>query len=455
MKPFVSKSLMATVAAFLALAVCYSPAAAQKATTLDELLREVRRTAAQDREANRARIAEFRAQRDRQASLLAQAKADVAREEQISTELEAVFNENDLKLNELDVQLAERLGAFGELFGVARQVAGDTRGQLDQSLVSAQFPGRSKQLNAIAKNKDLPTMEQLRYLWYTLQQEMTEQGKVVTFSTEVAKTNGESRTATVTRLGPFVAIANGKYVVYKPDIEGLVDLSRQPAREYVGAAKNIQNAKGDHFVKAALDPSLGTILGLQVQTPNLLERIQQGRLIGYIVIVLGLIGIAIGCLRLLTLMGTNSLVRREMKRQKAGRGNPLSRIFMAYEDNPDADTEALELKLDDAILKEMPKLESGLGTLKVLAAVAPMMGLLGTVTGMIQTFQSITLYGTGDPKLMAGGISQALVTTVLGLIAAIPLMLLHSFASGQARAVQNILEEQAAGLVARRAEGSA
>lgn len=455
MKLFVSKLIMALSAAVMTLALAHAPAAAQKATTLDELLREVRRTAAQDREQNRARIADFRAQRDRQASLLAQAKADVAREEQISTELEAAFSENELRLNELDALLTERLGAFGELFGVARQVAGDTRGQLDQSLVSAQFPGRLQKLNAIAKNKDLPTMEQLRYLWYTLQQEMTEQGKVVSFAADVAKTNGDSQTANVTRLGPFVAIANGKYVVYKSDIGGLMDLSRQPASEFVRAAKDIQKAEGGGFVKAALDPSLGAILDLQVQTPNLLERIRQGRLIGYIVIALGTFGIAIGVIRLLALWGTNNAVRGEMKRQRAGRGNPLGRIFMTYEDNPDVDTEALELKLDDAILKEIPKLERGLGTLKVLAAIAPMMGLLGTVTGMIQTFQSITLYGTGDPKLMAGGISQALVTTVLGLIAAIPLMLLHSFASGQARAVLNILEEQAAGLVARRAEGSA
>jgi len=432
-----------------------STAGAQNATTLDALLQEVRRSASQDRAVNQQRIANFRSKRDQQAALLAQAKADVAREEEISVELETKFNENELELNELEVQLAERLGAFGELFGVARQVAGDTRGQIQQSLVSAQFPGRAAPLNEIAQSKDLPTMDQLRQLWFTLQQEMTEQGKVVTFNAQVAKPDGESRDAEVTRLGPFVAVSNGKFVVYRPEIDGLVDLSRQPAGEFLSAASRIEKASGDGFVKAAIDPSLGTILGLQVQTPNLIERIQQGREVGYIVIVLGIIGVVIGFLRLFSLWGTNTAVRREVKRKKANKGNPLGRIFMAYEDNAHADTEALELKLDDAILKEMPKLERGLNTLKVLAAVAPMMGLLGTVTGMIQTFQSITLYGTGDPKLMAGGISQALVTTVLGLVAAIPLLLLHSFASGQAREVQNVLEEQAAGLVARRAEGSA
>lgn len=443
------------VAAQVPVSPVKSVASAQNATTLDQLLQQVRRSASQDRAENQARIAKFRKERNNQAALLARAKAQVEAEEAKSERLEAEFNENELELNELEVQLAERLGAFGELFGVARQVAGDTRGQVNQSLVSAQYPGRADKLSTIAQSKDLPTMDQLRYLWFTLQQEMTEQGKVVRFDAKVAKADGESRDASVTRLGPFVAVSRGKFVVFDAETQGLRDLGRQPASEFVSAAGRIEKAKGDGFVRASIDPSLGTILGLQVQTPNLVERIQQGKEVGYIVIILGIIGVLIGFLRLFALWGTNGAVRREVKRQRANKGNPLGRILMAYEQDSGSDVEALELKLDDAILKELPKLERGLNTLKVLAAVAPMMGLLGTVTGMIQTFQSITLYGTGDPKLMAGGISQALVTTVLGLVAAIPLLLLHSFASGQAREVQNVLEEQAAGLIARRAEGSA
>jgi biopolymer transport protein ExbB len=80
------------------------------------------------------------------------------------------------------------------------------------------------------------------------------------------------------------------------------------------------------------------------------------------------------------------------------------------------------------------------------------MGLLGTVIGMIRTFTQITLVGTGDPKTMADGISQALVTTVEGLVAAIPLILLHAVISSQAKGVQQVLDEQAAGMVAERAE---
>ena len=124
-----------------------------------------------------------------------------------------------------------------------------------------------------------------------------------------------------------------------------------------------------------------------------------------------------------------------------------------YAGDRDADMETLQLKLDYAVIKEVPKLEGALNIVKVLAAVAPLMGLLGTVIGMIVTFQAITLFGTGDPKLMAGGISQALVTTVLGLIAAIPLLLLHAFAANASRRVSQVLEEQSAGMVAEYAEG--
>jgi biopolymer transport protein ExbB len=130
----------------------------------------------------------------------------------------------------------------------------------------------------------------------------------------------------------------------------------------------------------------------------------------------------------------------------------LGRVLAAYESNQGADTETVELKLSEAALKEMPGLTKGLLFIKVVAAVAPLMGLLGTVTGMIKTFQVITLYGAGDPKMMAGGISQALMTTVLGLVVAIPMVLLHTVVSGQSRKIINILQSQSAGIVARHSE---
>ena len=117
-----------------------------------------------------------------------------------------------------------------------------------------------------------------------------------------------------------------------------------------------------------------------------------------------------------------------------------------------ANVETLELKLAEAIFREMPKLTRSLLFIKIISVVAPLMGLLGTVTGMIQTFQAITLYGTGDPKLMAGGISQALVTTVLGLTVAIPMVLLHTLVSGRSKRIVQVLQEQSAGIIAEHSE---
>jgi biopolymer transport protein ExbB len=202
----------------------------------------------------------------------------------------------------------------------------------------------------------------------------------------------------------------------------------------------------------AVDPSRGSLLGLLIQAPSLKERIDQGGVVGYVIIGLGLIGVLIAVWRYLSLTISGSKIRSQLKSATPNAGNALGRILGVYHDNKDIDTETLELKLDEAILKEAPKLEKWQGSIKVLAAVAPLMGLLGTVVGMIATFQAITLFGTGDPKLMAGGISQALVTTVLGLVVAIPLVLLHSMVAGKSKGLIEILEEQSAGLIAKHSE---
>ena len=154
-------------------------------------------------------------------------------------------------------------------------------------------------------------------------------------------------------------------------------------------------------------------------------------------------------LRLATLGRVAGKVNRQLREPgNANANNPLGRVLLAAGDSGERDIDAIELLLDEAILRETPALQRGLGLLKLLAAVAPLLGLLGTVTGMILTFQSITLFGTGDPKLMAGGISQALVTTVLGLVVAIPLLFSHTLLSSRSRTLIQILDEQSAGLIA-------
>lgn len=425
---------------------------AQTATTLDGLLEKVISGKNADTKVNSERVEQFKKAKNKQANLLAIAKKSANQEEDTSESLNLQIAGNDDEIEALQGKLSKRLGNFGELFGVTRQVAGDTRAQISSSLISAQFPARDGPLQKIAASKALPTMEQLRTLWATLLQEQTEQGRIARFSTEISNEAGFAEQRDVVRLGPFSAVANGKYLNYATGTQQLTNLYRQPGGQYTGALESLLSAEEGETVNVAIDPSRGVILGLLVQSPSLIERFKQGGLPGYVVSFLALIGLSIGFVRLASLWLTSLKVQKQMHSKKININNPLGRIFKTYQENPSLDVETLELKLDDVILKEVPKLDRGLSTIKVLAAVSPLIGLLGTVVGMILTFQAITLWGTGDPKIMAGGISQALVTTVQGLIAAIPLLLLHSMTNGRARLVQQVLEEQSAGLIAKRAE---
>ena len=192
-----------------------------------------------------------------------------------------------------------------------------------------------------------------------------------------------------------------------------------------------------------------------VARPNLIERIQQGGIVGYLVIALGLFGVGLAIERLIKLVNADRKVTAQLESDVISDDNPLGRVLSVYEDNKTVDTETLELKMAEAVFKETPELNKGLLLIKVISVVAPLMGLLGTVVGMINTFQAITLYGTGDPKLMAGGISQALVTTVLGLTVAIPTTLLHTIVSGRSRKVTQIIQEQGAGIIAEHSEKEA
>ncbi len=431
---------------------------AQEAVTLDQVLQAIRRERTEVSAENRQREQQFLQQRNQQQAALNRVRAQVAAAEAESTRLEGVMATNQDTIEELDAELASKQGEFQELFGAARSAAADLNAQVERSVISTQFPGRGETLTELAQTEKLPSEAQLRDLWEIMVQQIAEQGKTSTYSADIVLANGESTEGTVTRIGPFVVFSDGRYLEYKelkdaPELGNVLQfLARQPAGDVTAAASRVANASGDGFVRGAIDPSLGTLLGLIVESPTLRERIDQGRFIGKVIIVAALFGIGLGILKWVTLTMTAGAVRGQVRRKKPSKSNPLGRVMLAYENTQSADVETVALKLDDAILKEVPKLESGLNLVKVLAATAPLLGLLGTVIGMINTFQAITLFGTGDPQIMAGGISEALVTTVLGLIAAIPLLLLHAFASGAAKRVSQILEEQAAGIIAEHAE---
>ena len=444
------KKAMANLLA--AAAVLLVPFSTAGADALDDLLRQVKQANVAESRLNRQREEEFRRAAGRQAELLAAAKAKLAAEKQRGEELKQRFDENEKKLAEAEELLRQRQGNLGELFGVVRQVAGDVAGVLDASLVSAQYPGRSKKLVEMSNEKQLPTIPELEELWYQMQHEMTESGKVVKYTDAVVAVDGTEKQQEVVRIGVFNAVSNGRFLRYLSETDQLIVLPRQPAKRFTEMAANLQKATSG-MVPMAVDPSRGSILNLLVQAPNLEERIEQGKEVGYIIIGLAIFGFLIALYRLVALGITGLKVRSQLKHPDQPRkNNPLGRVLLTWKENQDADLETLERKIDEAIVKEVPRLQRGLSIIKILAVIAPLLGLLGTVTGMIQTFQSITLFGTGDPKLMAGGISQALITTVLGLIAAIPLTFLHAWVSSRSKTLVQVLEEQSAGIIARQAE---
>ncbi|TVQ39661.1 MAG: MotA/TolQ/ExbB proton channel family protein [Wenzhouxiangella sp.] len=437
------------IAVFTAVLACagIAPSAlAGQPESIDQVLRAMQEERRAVTRENQEREDRFRREQATQEAELNRLRREVTAAEQEATRLENLRDQLDRDLEELRATLSERQGEFGELFGVARSAAADLNENLTDSLISTQLPGRGEALSRMAQSGSLPTIDELEYLWYTMLQEAGEQAKVVRYTAPVIRGDNQSANETVVRIGPFTAFTEQGFLV--PREGTLRYLVRQPGGGAVRAARDVYNFQGPGVTRGLIDPSLGTLLGMVVETPNLQERIAQGRGIGYAIIIVAAFGILLAVFRWLMLSITSMKVRAQMRSSTPSKGNPLGRIMMAYEENRTEDLETLQMRLDDAVLRELPRLESGLNLVKVLAAVAPLMGLLGTVIGMIVTFQAITLFGTGDPKLMAGGISQALVTTVLGLIAAIPLLLLHAFASGTARRLGQVLEQQSISLVA-------
>ena len=432
---------------------------AQAATSisLDELLQQVKTGRVTDAAANQARLDEFRANRAQQSNLLNKEKAEQKRQEDASARMEAQFEKNDQQILVLEQAFQDRLGGLKELFGVLQQASGDARGQFETSLTQVQFPDRTDFLLEFAKkmgqSNRLASLEEIERLWFELQREMTETSKVVTFTTNVVNNVGEESQQEVTRIGAFNVVSDGKYLEFIPETGRLVELQRQPPSRYTGRIGELVDASAGQY-PIGIDPTRGQLLGLLVQSPNLQERIAQGGTVGYVIIALGIIGVLIAIWRVLVLSAVGAKVNSQVKNiSQPNTNNPLGRVLKVSEDAKGADIETIELKLGEAILRETPKLNSMLPLLKIISVVAPLLGLLGTVTGMIVTFQAITLYGAGDPKLMAGGISTALVTTVLGLVVAIPTVFLHTLVSSRARRLSQVLQEEAAGMLAELSEG--
>ncbi|WP_036499020.1 MotA/TolQ/ExbB proton channel family protein [Nitrosococcus oceani] len=424
---------------------------AAEPTDLKALVEEVQSQSVLESKTLAAREQRFLQAREHQAAVVQKLRQTLAAERQRGEELKQRYKKNETTITAQTETLHAQMGTLGELFGVARQTAKEMQGLLEASLISSQYPGRAKLPTRLAESKANPTAKELENLWHLLLQEMLESSRVVHFQAPVITPDGAESRREVVRLGAFNVISDGQYLRYLPDSDRLVVLGKQPPLRLQDLAQELQQAEsGMHPV--ALDPSRGAILSLMIQTPTIAERIQQGGVIGYIILGLGLVALILVGERLLILFFVRCKIRRQQQKDTPSQDNPLGRLRQVEQSHPHLEAEALGLKLDHAILRERARLRRFLPTLAVFASIAPLLGLLGTVSGMIETFQSITLFGTGDPKLMSSGISLALITTELGLIVAIPILLLYSWLSGFSRRLIFILDEESAALTAQREE---
>jgi len=435
--------------------------AQENANSMDELLNQIQQGQARDSQEARQREQRFAQSRNEQQNLLNQARQERTRQERNSERLEQLFEDNQTKIVASRQALDERLGALKELFGVLQTVSGDMQGRFNESLTSIQYPDREAFLAALgekmAGSSSLASIDEIERLWFEMQREVTESGRVVKFNHEVTKANGDVINADIVRVGSFNIVYEEGYLRYNPTSGSVSELTRQPEQgRYTNSTADIVAATaGSGAVTFGIDGTRGSILALLVESPTVQDRLRQGGIVGYCIMGLGVVGLLIAFWRAVGLSAAGRKVSAQLKRDTASTDNPLGRVLAAYEANRGADTETIELKLSEAALKEMPDLTKGLLFIKVISVVAPLMGLLGTVTGMIKTFQVITLFGAGDPKMMAGGISQALMTTVLGLVVAIPMVLIHTLVSGQSRKIINIIQSQSAGIIATHSEKSA
>ncbi|MEZ8631551.1 MotA/TolQ/ExbB proton channel family protein [Vibrio lentus] len=399
---------------------------------------------------NVVREADFKKTEQELKAIKAQLEAKRTSVQNATDVLTQTFSDNENKLARLEEKLRLETGSLGELFGVVRQNAKELGAELSSTVNSVDRAEHTATVDQIIDAKSLPSMPQLSGLWMSMVEQIQASSELS--KSQIAFINGEGNTQTVDayRLGSIGLVTDQGYVSWNTQREDAIAYLKQPSNgPTLASLSSLANGEVSNVV---VDPSRGFMLEQLALTPSLADRLQAGGVVGKVILGLLAIGLIIALVRGISLAISRQKIRAQLKNPEQPGNNPLGRVLAVYNKEQNQTVEALELRLLEAVVDEQTHLEKGLSMLKLLAALAPMLGLLGTVTGMIETFQVITQFGNGDPKVMAGGISMALVTTVLGLVAAMPLLLAHNILSTQSENIRNILEKQGIGLVAEQAE---
>lgn len=405
---------------------------------------------------------QFQAQLEQAQSELQEAQETLAAMEAHGRRLESRFESNKVELSDKDTLLKDKIGALKELFGVFQQNASDLIGAFTTSPTSLQYPDRDVWLEGFAnrmKNaSEVTSADDIKLLWFELQREIAARGEIVRLPATVVDLRGMEYERDVVRVGGFdllTADPTPRYLSWRAGRQQVSEIPRQPTGSY--ASEIAAYLAADVELRTlSVDPTGGELMSLLAEKPTLRERIDQGGLVGYMILVLGAVALVVGVLKLIDITMISFRVNGQRRAVHVpSAGNSLGRLLQTYQDNAHTDSETLEMRLHDRVVKESGRVNRFTVFLAIIAAVAPLMGLLGTVVGMINTFQAITLYGTGDPQTMAGGISQALITTVLGLVVAVPAVLLHTVVAARGKKVIELLRQHMALLLGDRLQEQA
>jgi biopolymer transport protein ExbB len=284
---------------------------------------------------------------------------------------------------------------------------------------------------------------------------MTQSGAVAKYTTKVVQPGGEPKEAEVIRVGPFTAISEGKYLNYLPELRAFSVYPRQPPAEFMSTGAAFSAATSG-YPTAVVDGSRGVLMSLYVERPSWLYRIEHGEDVNYVILLVGFISVACFLFQLVFLIVVRVRVGAQLKNLgKPLADNPLGRVLLAFKGdakNIEQDADVAELRIAEAVFREVPKLERFQAMLRLAVAAGPLLGLIGTVLGMILTFQSITESGSSDPKLMAEGIGAAMIATVLGIGIAIPLLFANALLTSLSKGITQVIEEQSAGMLAESIE---
>ncbi len=421
------------------------------AQPLDDLLNDIIKDTKEQKSIDKKRETVFLTDLNKAKKLLSETKQALVNEKQRTENLKISFEKQKSAISDYRNELDNKSVNLKDLFAMLKQESRDFASLLKISMTSAELKNRELFLETLTDTDNIPNIDDIKKFWTLYLQEIIESGKIKTFVTQVVDINGDKSNENVTRVGLFSAFNDKQYLRYDDSLQAFVALVRQPNSEYLDYITEYKTNE-NKILPVLIDPTRGVLFSMLKEKATIKERIMQGGIIGYIILLLGGITILFSFYKSFRLFNINAKIDKQLKNNVAVEDNPLGRILLSFNKHQSKDIATIESKMDTAILKEIPEIQSGLPMIKLVAAVAPLLGLLGTVTGMIETFQSITLFGTGDPKLMAGGISQALMTTVLGLVVAIPVLFIFSILTSQSKRIIEILTQQSSTIIAKQLE---